>query len=331
MDKQKRLAKEESKSRYSRQTILSEIGKEGQQKLEKAAIAVIGIGALGTVAAELLARAGVGYLILIDRDIIEKTNLQRQMLFTEQDVGRSKAVVAAEKIKEINSTCNLSIHAIHLSPKNIECLKTADLVLDCTDNQQTRFLINDYCKKNKKPWIYAAAIKTQGYVMPMFPDQACLRCFTKEAELETCATAGVLGTITTTIAAIQATLALKIITNTPLEQKLFHVDIWNNQFKTLSITQSKNCPACHEKYEYLTQPEETPMTIKFCSTNRFQIKGKEKNFEKLIERWQKVDLVEADSETLRFRNIVLFKDGRALIKAATAEEALSVYSEWIGN
>ncbi len=329
MDKEK--VKDESESRYSRQTILKEMGINGQQELEKASIAIIGIGALGTVAAELIARAGIGKLILIDRDIIEETNLQRQMLFTEKDVGRSKAVVAAEKIKEINRTCKITVQAIHLTSKNIDILNMADLILDCTDNQQTRFLINDYCKKNKKLWIYAAAIRTEGYVMPIFPDQACLRCFTKEAELETCTTAGVLGTITTVIAALQTTLAIKIILKQPVEQKLLHLDVWNNNFKSLTVKQSENCPSCQEKYDYLLKSEDTPMTVKFCSTNRFQVKGKPKDFSILTKRWQKIEIVESDVETLRFRNIVLFKDGRALIKAATAEEALSIYSEWIGN
>ena len=331
MDNLKTETKRESESRYSRQTILPEIGENGQQKLEKATIAIVGIGALGTVAVELLTRAGIRQLILIDRDIIEDTNLQRQMLFTEKDIGRSKAVVAAEKIKEINGTSTITVHAIHLSSKNIDTLNTADLILACTDNQQTRFLINDYCKKNKTPWIYAAAIRTEGYVMPIFPDQACLRCFTKEAELETCATAGVLGTITTVIAALQTTLAIKMILKQPIEQKLLHIDVWNNHFKSLTIKQSPNCPTCQGKYDYFSKSEDTPMTIKFCSTNRFQIKGRQKDFPTLIKHWQKIDVVESDSETLRFKNIILFKDGRALIKAATAEEALSVYSEWVGN
>ncbi len=331
MDNLKTETKRESKSRYSRQIILEEIGENGQQKLEKATVAIVGIGALGTVAAELLARAGIGHLIVIDRDIIEETNLQRQSLFSEKDVRRSKAVVAAERIKEINSKCKTTISAIHLSQNNINTLNTADLILDCTDNQQTRFLINDYCKKNKKLWIYAAAIKTEGYVMPMFPEQACLRCFMKEAELETCATAGVLGTTTAAIAALQATLAIKMILNKPVEQKLLHINIWNNNFKSLTIKQSENCLTCHGIYEYLSRTEDSAMTIKFCSTQRFQIKGKAKDFPTIIKRWEKIDVVEADAETIRFKNIVLFKDGRALIKAATAEEALSVYSEWVGN
>lgn len=331
MGKQEKVTKRESESRYSRQTILSEIGEDGQQKIENATVAIVGIGALGTVAAELLARTGIGNLTLIDRDIIEESNLQRQLLFTEKDVGRSKAVVAGEKIKEVNSSCKITIKAIHLSPKNIQCLETADIILDCTDNQQTRFLINDYCKKKNKQWIYAAAIKTEGYVMPMFPDHACLRCFTKEAELETCATAGVLGTTTTAIAALQATLAIKMILNKPVEQKLFHIDMWNNNFKLLTIKQSENCPPCHGIYEYLSRTEDPAMTIKFCSTHRFQIKGKTKDFPTLIKRWEKMDSVELDAETIRFKNIILFKDGRALIKATTVEEASSIYSEWVGN
>src|SRR3989344_7380553 len=138
--------------RYSRQTILPEIGAEGQNKIERAVVAIVGVGALGTVAAELLTRAGIGALILIDRDIVEESNLQRQTLYQEKDVGRSKAVAAKERLIKINSKAKVEIHAIHLNSVSIPVLERAQLVLDCADNLQTRFLINDFCRKNGVPW-----------------------------------------------------------------------------------------------------------------------------------------------------------------------------------
>ena len=142
------------KDRYSRQMLLKEIGEEGQSKLDYKKVVIVGIGALGTVAAELLARAGIGSLRLIDRDVVEESNLQRQILFTEKDVGKSKSVMAAEKLKEINSLIKIESYPLHLDPKNVSLLQDADLVLDCTDNLETRFLINDHCRKEKIPWIY---------------------------------------------------------------------------------------------------------------------------------------------------------------------------------
>src|SRR3989338_4354446 len=205
------LNSEKNHSRYSRQILLQEIGKEGQVILQNKKVAIVGVGALGTVAAELLARAGGGSLILIDRDTVEESNLQRQTRFDEKSAGKNKASAAEKRIKEINSEIKVEFHSLHLNSQNIGLLQSADLILDCTDNLQTRFLINDYCRKEKKIWIYAAAIKTSGYVMPVFPNGPCLQCFLTESSQETCDTVGVLNTITVSIASLQATLALKIL------------------------------------------------------------------------------------------------------------------------
>src|SRR3989338_6193437 len=228
-----------SSSRYSRQILLDQIGTEGQALLQNKKVAIIGIGALGTVAAELLSRAGVGNLILIDRDVVEPSNLQRQTLFDEKNLGKNKVLAAEKRINEINSEIKIESHSIHLNSENIGILQTADLVLDCTDNLQTRFLINDYCKKEKKLWIYAAAIKTSGYVMPIFPNGPCLQCFLTESGQETCDTVGVLNTITVSIASLQATLALKLLLGKEIEPTLHHYDIWNQNFKKLNIRQKK--------------------------------------------------------------------------------------------
>ncbi len=330
-DKKQHQIQDKDSERYSRQIILPEIGTIGQKILHQKKVAIIGIGALGTVAIELLARAGVRNLILIDRDIIEESNLQRQILFNQKDIGKHKVKTAQEKLKEINSNINTTIHPIHLNQNNINILKEVDLILDCTDNLQTRFLLNDFSKKNKITWIYAAAIKTSGYVLPIFPSGPCLSCFLKETSLETCDALGVLNTITTSIAALQATLALKILLNKEVESTLYYYNIWNQEFKKIKINKNKKCPACNQNYIYLEQnPEEN--ILKFCSAGKYQILSKNKiDYQKLKENWQKLDLVIDDGISLRFKNIMLFKDGRVLIKAKNESEAQTIYSKYVGN
>lgn len=316
--------------KYSRQLLLKEIGLEGQRKLAQATVAIVGVGALGTVAAELLARAGVGKLLLIDRDIIEESNLQRQILFTEEDRGRSKAIVAKEKLQKINSLIAIDAHPIHLNSKNIGLLRDATLILDCTDNLQTRFLLNDYCHNHKIPWIYAAAIKTKGYVFPVLPGGPCLRCFLGTESGETCDTVGVLNTITMAIASLQTTLAIKMILGEKVKSELYSLDIWNQEFKTMMVKQKPQCPTCQGRYEYL-EKEDIIKTIQFCSTGRYQIMGKPQNLMELQQRWERIDKVRRDNGLLQFKNIILFADGRALIKANSEQEALSAYAKWIGN
>ncbi len=316
--------------RYSRQILLNEIGQEGQEKIQNKTAAIVGVGALGTAAAELLVRAGVGSLILIDRDVVEKSNLQRQTLFDEKNVGRSKALAAEKRIGEINSEIKVESHPIHLSPQNIHLLQTADLILDCTDNLQTRFLINDYCKKEKKPWIYAAAIKTSGYVMPILPEGPCLQCFLSETNLETCDIAGVLNTITVSIASLQATIALKLLLGKKIDPTLYHFDIWNQNFKKLNIKRKESCLVCNGHYSYL-EKKETSKYVRFCSTGKYQIIGPKVDLERIKERWKKIGEVTGDDTSLQFQNITLFEDGRALINTQSIEEAEAIYSRLVGN
>ena len=320
----------EKNQRYSRQILLDEIGRGGQAILHTKKVAIVGVGALGTVAAELLARAGVGSLILIDRDMVEESNLQRQTLFDEKSVGKNKANAAEQRIKEINSDIKVEFHSIHLNPQNIDVLQSADLILDCTDNLQTRFLINDYCKRERKPWIYAAAIKTSGYVMPIFPDGTCLQCFLSESSQETCDTVGVLNTITFSIASLQATLALKILLGKEVESVLHHYNIWNQNFKKLNIKPKENCPTCTGNYSHLER-KETSKYIRFCSTGKYQVLGPKADLQEIKARWEKVGSVIEDNSSLQFQNITLFNDGRALINAQSVEEAEAIYSRLVGN
>lgn len=316
--------------RFSRQIVLSEIGKEGQKKLTEKTIAIVGIGALGTVSSELLVRAGINKLILIDRDIIEESNLQRQLLFEENDINRPKVKVAKEKLLKINSKNSIETHFINLDYSKLNILEKADLILDGTDNLMTRFLINDYCKKNKKPWIYGAAIGTKGYALPLLPDGPCLRCFLAEADLDTCTSTGVLNSITTSIAALQVSLTIKILLNKNVPSTLYSYDIWQPNFKPLSIKKKENCSCCSGKYEYLTNKKETK-SIHFCGSKKYLINGKKKDLTKLAEKLSKTQKIQINKKALIIDNITLFADGRALVKANSEKEALSSYSKYIGN
>jgi len=186
--------------RYSRQEIF--IGKENQKILENSTVSIVGLGALGSTAADLLARSGIN-LILIDRDLIDITNLQRQSLFTEEDIDKPKALITKEKLQEINSNIKIKPYFQDLTHKNINLIKS-DLIIDCTDNLETRFLINEYSKKNNIPFIYGSAIKDKGYIFNILKNNPCLNCILKNSKTtETCETTGVLNTITNLIASIQ--------------------------------------------------------------------------------------------------------------------------------
>ncbi len=325
--------------RYIRQEIFAEIGKKGQQKLRKSAVAVIGLGALGSVAAELLTRAGIGKLILIDRDIIELSNLQRQSLYDESDIRKPKAMAAKEKLNKINSEVNIDIFVDDLNYNNITKvinIKNIDLILDCTDNLETRFLINDFSVKNKIPFIYSSAVGSKGYVFDVVPERnnPCLRCFLKEAaQLDTCETTGVLNTITHIIPSVQVNEAIKILLNKNYEQDLLFFDVWKNEL--LKIKVNKKCECCiRRNFEYLSGKKSSRI-IKMCGNGMFQIKNKsidKKEFNNLKNRLKGIGKVIDFDYCLNFDNkLTIFQDGRALIKAKDEKEAKSVYSKFIGN
>lgn len=325
--------------RYIRQEIFSEIGKKGQEKIRKSAVAVIGLGALGSNSAELLARAGIGKLILIDRDIVELSNLQRQSLFDESDVGKPKASQSKEKLKKINNEVGFNVFIEDLNFENIGKILNAnnkiDLILDCTDNLETRFLINDFCIKSKIPFVYSSAVGSKGYVFNVIPGKtACLRCFLKEAKnLDTCETAGVLNTITNLISSIQANEAIKILLNKDYEKNLLFFDIWKNEL--LKINVNKNCICCAKNnFEYLSGKKSSRI-VKLCGDNVYQIKTKsidKKQFTNLKNKLKKIGKLVDFGYCVSFDNkITIFADGRALVKAKGEKEAKSVYSRFVGN
>ncbi|HEY0196764.1 MAG TPA: ThiF family adenylyltransferase [Methanobacterium sp.] len=334
-------------NRYSRQTILQNIGEEGQKKLSQSSVAVVGCGALGTVAANNLARAGVGKIIIIDRDFVELNNLQRQMLFDENDVDEPKAIAAARKLQSINSEIEIKPVVKDLNHTNVEeILGEADLILDGTDNILTRMLVNDVCVKQGKPWIYTGAIGTSGMTMNILPDKACLRCLyptiPKIGSLPTCDTMGVLNTITVIMGSMETTEALKILLGNDYEgtdSSLRIYDAWNNSFDEVLVRKNEECPCCvEENYEYL-DTEDREVITSLCGRNAIQITPadpKELSLSEMATKLEPLGEVKNTPFILIFKTekeeISLFKDGRAIIKGTNDEKvARSVYARYIGT
>jgi len=334
--------------RYSRQVILPNIGEEGQKTLLKSKIAIVGCGALGTVVANNLVRAGVGKISIIDRDFVELNNLQRQILFDEDDIGVPKAVAAAEKLKRVNSDVEIKAMVKDLNHMNAEKIVSGvDLVLDGTDNMQTRFLINDVCVKSKIPWIYTAAVGTYGMTMTIVPGRTpCFRCLLPDVpepgSLPTCDTAGVLNTIPAIIASIESTEAIKILLKekmtTNAESDLIFYDVWSSTFEKVTDMRDKRCRCCVEhKFDFLNAAKEEIITS-LCGRNAIQItpvKSAAISFKSLAERLKRLGEVRFNNFILVFKErdkeISLFKDGRAIIKGTDDEKvARSLYARYVG-
>jgi adenylyltransferase/sulfurtransferase len=228
--------------RYSRQ--IAFFGKSSQVKLANSCVAIVGLGALGSVAAELLARAGIGKLLLIDADFIELNNLQRQALYDEKDIGELKTKALKKHLSRINSRVDIDIKNIALSKQNITTLTKADLILDCTDNIETRKVINAFCLKSKKPWIFASAVRDEGYVHAFMPRKPCFLCLFPKANFdESCCSSGVLNTLTHSIAAMQANECIKILLGQKPNKNLLHL---NMSLPSLTEIKIKN-KACSHK------------------------------------------------------------------------------------
>lgn len=325
--------------RYIRQEIFREIGKKGHERLRKSSAAIVGVGALGSNSAELLARAGIGSLILIDRDVVELSNLQRQRIFDENDIGKPKALAAKERLNKINSDVKINFFIDDLNFYNANKILSGkiDLILDCTDNLETRFLINDFSIKNNVPFIHSSAVGSKGYVFGIVPGKTpCLRCFLKEAaQLDTCETTGVLNTTTTIISSIQSNEALKILLNKEHERHLLFFDIWKNKLSQIKINKNKNCICCNKKnFEYLNGKKASKIA-KLCGDNIYQIKTKnidKKQFNKLKNKLKKIGKIIDFGYCISFDGkLTIFNDGRALIKAKDEKEAKSLHSRFVGN
>jgi len=335
--------------RYSRQIRFTPIGAAGQQKIANARVALIGAGALGTVSAELLVRAGVGFLRIIDRDFVELSNLQRQSLYDEDDVRNNlpKAIAAGAKLKRINSTVHIEPIVDDVNPSTVEdYIKDVDLVLDALDNFETRFVINDACAKHLRPWIYSSAVGSYGLVMPIVPAKSpCLRCMIGSlpapGSSPTCDTAGVIGPITHIIASIQVAEALKWITGTgeTKDLQLITYDVWTHRFHRMSLGAGvmKGCPVCAEgRFDYLNG---APLrTVTLCGRNAVQLIPairSDLEFSQLSDAIGDSGIVQYNEFLLRWSSppfeLTLFKDGRAIVKGTEDPgTARSVYTKIVG-
>jgi len=241
------MARESGTERYSRQTAFHGVGRAGQQKLSEACITIVGMGALGTAAADRLCRAGIGRLRLIDDDIVELSNLQRQALYTEADIGKLKAETSRARLHEINSEIHIETICERLANDN-SFLQGASLVLDCTDNPEARFLINSQCHALGVPWVHGAVAGASGVVFAIVPGGACFRCLYPDTTIhgETAATIGVLNPLTAIVGALQANEAMKLLLGRPAPGLLM-LDIWNDVFEYIEVKRDLDCPVCGGK------------------------------------------------------------------------------------
>ena len=335
--------------RYSRQILFRGIGAEGQRKLAAARVAIVGCGATGSALAGLLARAGVGTLRIIDRDYVEPSNLQRQLLFDEQDAVESlpKAIAAARKIAAFNSGIVIEPKVEDLVPTNIEALLHGlGLILDGTDNFETRYLINDYAVKNSLPWIYSAAVGSYGVTLNVLPGKtACLACIFPDSPrgmVETCETSGILNSAVNLVASIAATEALKMIARgvhaPEVRRTLLSFDVWSNQHAEIAASNPRaGCRTCGER-DFIHLAGEDRPHITLCGRNSVQIHERQRpiDFAKMDQRLQPHGTVRHNDFVLKFwqepYEMTLFPDGRAIIKGTTdTAVARSLYARYVGS
>ena len=344
----------QQKDRYSRQILFAPIGESGQQRLLDSKAVLVGCGATGTAVANLLIRAGLGALRIIDRDFVEPSNLQRQTLFEESDAQENlpKAVAAKRRLHAINSQAQVEAVVADLTAKNArDLLANFPLILDGTDNFETRLLINDAAIALNTPWIYAAAVASTGVTMTIIPGEtACLACLleTNESTNEsfahqndaTCDTAGILNSAVNAVAAIESTEAIKLLINQreSLHQRLISLDIWTNETRAIKVARNENCRACaHHNFRYLEGSAQPHITM--CGRDSVQIH----------ERHRALDLkalhqaltntateVRSNNYLLSFQvnsyKVTVFPDGRAIIKG-TKDPAVArtLYARYIGS
>jgi molybdopterin-synthase adenylyltransferase len=338
---------EQAGGRYARQVRFEGLGESGQMALARARVAIVGCGALGGLQAESLARAGVGSITVIDRDFVEASNLQRQFLFDENDAAQAlpKAVAAERRIKQINSTIEIRGFVADLDSASIaDLLEDAHLILDATDNFETRFLVNDFSVARGIPWIYGAAVGSYGLMMPVLPgDTACLRCIYPEPPpgvQPTCETAGVLGSVTMLMASLQTGEALKILSGHSelVRRTIVRADVWSGGVREVTAPErDPDCPACGKgEFPWLNGAKRAPVSL--CGRNAVQIHERQRpvNLALLERNLSGLGRVLANDFALRFFldpfEMTVFPDGRAIIKGTTDPGiARSLYAQYVGS
>jgi adenylyltransferase/sulfurtransferase len=341
----------EQRGKYSRQILFSGIGADGQENLLAASAVLVGCGALGTVVANLLVRAGLGRLRIIDRDFVELSNLQRQTLFEESDARDAlpKAVAAERRLRAINSDAQVEAVVSDLVPENAEeLLGGFDLIIDGTDNFETRLLLNDASISLNIPWIYAAAVGSYGLTFTIRPGHtACLACLLEGQEKphtmpteDTCDTAGILNAAVGVIASIEAAEAIKLLAGKAemSQGRLVSCDVWTGKFQSIRISRNPHCRACGSRnFVYLNGSAQPHVTM--CGRDSVQIHEGARNLDlgELGRRLRKASAADVRHNTflLRFRvppyEVTIFADGRAIVKG-TQDPAVarSLYARFIG-
>ena len=336
--------------RFDRQTRFAPLGVDGQARLERSRVLVVGCGALGGVLAQTLTRAGVGRLDLVDRDVVELSNLPRQVLFGERHAedGTPKALAAAETLAAIGGPTEVVPHALHLDSRNLaELGEQASLLVDGTDNLETRYLLNDFSIERRIPWIYAGVVGGSGLVLPVLPGVgACLRCVFPEppppGTLPTCDSAGVILPAVGVVASMAAGMALRILArddDDEFEPSLIELDAWNGSVRRLSAPRDPECPACaHGDFQYLRRPPDREPVV-LCGRNTVQLPARA--------RRPALDDVAANlpgsardvvrtSVLLRFAvddlRLTLFRDGRALVEGTSdPDRARAFFDRAVGT
>jgi adenylyltransferase/sulfurtransferase len=337
--------------RYHRQILLPQIGAEGQQRLRAARVLLVGCGALGTVIAEQLVRAGIGLLRICDRDVVELTNLQRQTLFCEGDVDWPKAIVAAQRLAKINSKVEIDPKVVDLHSENVEPLcSDVNLIVDATDNVETRYLLNDAAVKLGLPWVYGACVGTSGQLMPIIPGRsACLRCVFPTppgpGELPTCDTAGVLASAASIVASLQVVTAIRLLADdATFVPELTRIDVWPLRVTSTSIAEARrdDCMTCGQRrFEFFDRRVGGGATT-LCGRNTVQIRPagitSKLDLGAISGRLEPVGDVSPLAELVRCTfhegglSLTLFPDGRALVHG-TSDTALarSIYAKYVGS
>ena len=335
--------------RYSRQILFRGIGAEGQRRLAAGRVAIVGCGATGSALAQLLARAGVGKLRIIDRDYVEASNLQRQSLFDEADAAESlpKAIAAARKIAAFNSEIVVEARVEDVVPRNVEgLLEDIEVILDGTDNFETRYLLNDFAVKSSLPWIYAAAVGSYGVTLNVLPGKtACLACIFPDSPkgmVETCETSGILNTAVNAVAAVAATEAMKLLVGGEargqLRETLWSLDVWTNEHVEIVAGKRRaGCRVCGER-DFVHLAGEGRPHITMCGRNSVQIHERARpiDFGEMQRRLESLGVVRHNEFVLKFwrdpYEMTLFPDGRAIIKGTTdTGVARSLYARFVGS
>ncbi|WHY87720.1 ThiF family adenylyltransferase [Neobacillus novalis] len=337
--------------RYSRQILFRAIGEEGQRKLLTSRVAIVGAGALGTVIANHLVRSGVGHIRLIDRDLVELSNLQRQTLFDEEDarLNLPKAIAAQKRLNKINSTITVEAVIADLNLDNAEELLSGfEVIVDGTDNFMTRFLINDVAIKTGTPWVHGAAVSSRGMFAVIKPGiTPCYRCLFPHVPSgtgETCDTVGVLSPLTDIIGSYQAMETIKLLVATDTTPNLEQIDIWDVTTMQMDISKGRNpnCPACAQgQFDFLDRSSNLQVAYTtLCGRNTVQINPRNKrelDLKKLAEYLKVSGKVSGNEFLLRFYpeadiSIVVFKDARVLIHGTNdIVKAKMLYAKYIGN